>query len=98
MTLLPKLQRKAYDLTPEEAYELDHLRDVSGVAFPFWRRVASRCDVDPGTIISVTGNRYKFTALPICHGKWWCWPSPLECQKPKDIEDMPRWMKSLARA
>jgi hypothetical protein len=75
----PKLARKTYELTPQEASELRSLREVPGEAFKFWKRVAERCVVDPSTIIGITNNRSKFTALPFGHGKWWCWPSALEC-------------------
>lgn len=100
MTLIPimragraKLARKVYELTPQEALELKHLRDAPCVAFEFWRKVAARLDVDPETILAhPCGDRSKFTALPFGHGKWWCWPSPLEC-KPPDVQVMPRWMK-----
>ncbi len=81
----PALRRKTYDLTPEELSDLDRLRrDIPGVAFSFWRKVAARRDLDPKTILG-GGIRSKFTALPFDHGKHWCWPIPLACShKPKD--------------
>lgn len=48
------------------------------VAWGFWRRVASVRGLDPATLIS---NGSTFTALPLNHGKAWCFPIPLKCTR-----------------
>lgn len=80
-----KLTRKTYDLTAEETAEFRRLRDFPGVGLAFWRRVAATRGLDPETVITVGREPLKFTALPVGHGKWWCWPSALECRhKPQE--------------
>lgn len=76
-----KIRRETYELTAEEVSQLENLRGWPGVAFDFWRKVATRLGVDPKTIIHDFIDRRKFTGLPAGHGKWWCFPIPLECLK-----------------
>lgn len=44
----------------------------------WWGQVAHLNGIDPGSIIHSSIDSTKFTALPIGHGKHWCWPSPLQ--------------------
>lgn len=83
----PALRRKTYELTIEECEDLERLRrDVPGVAFTFWRKAAARRDLDYKTILGHAGGiRSKFTALPMGHGKHWCWPIPLACKRKPDL-------------
>lgn len=55
-----------------------------GEAWRFWKRVAAARGVDHGSIIS---RGEYFTALPIGHGKAWCFPIPLKCSKKPKYEE-----------
>lgn len=69
--------RNAYSLEPDEQLRFDRLKWTKreGAAVAFWKSVAERRGLDPKTIITYEPG--TFTALPLGHGKHWCWPSPL---------------------
>ena len=73
--------RETYRLTDEEAEAFRQLRPVDGVAFKFWQAVAADRGLDYRTILGDTRDYRNFTALPLRHGRPWCWPSSLECKK-----------------
>lgn len=73
---------QAYHLTPTEMRDFDRLPPFEGFAWKFWQRVAYVRDLDYTTIIARAPH---FTALPLGHGKHWCFPSPLKCKKPPPI-------------
>jgi hypothetical protein len=70
--------RKSFILTEIEYSAFKRLRPIQGEAISFWHRVARRRELDPGSIIS---NGETFTALPMDHGKQWCFPIVLKCKK-----------------
>jgi hypothetical protein len=49
--------------------------------FKFWQRVADARGLDYHTIIGTENAPYSFTAMPVGHGKHWCFPEPLELPK-----------------
>ena len=70
--------RKQFELDRFERNRFQSLNPFQDEAFMFWRRVAQVRNLDPESVIS---NGNTFTALPIGHGKWWCFPMPLKCKK-----------------
>lgn len=76
--------RVTVTLEPDEQVEFGRLRKWPGAAFAFWRRVCGRRGLDPKTLIG-------FTALPIGHGKHWCWP-----YSPHGLAVIPDWIKREA--
>ena len=80
--------RSTYRLTADELDALNALWPLprfvtdSGRTWEFWRWVAAARGLDYTTIIGKPFVRDTFTALPLGHGKHWCWPSPLNLQKP----------------
>lgn len=70
--------RQAFELTHIELTQFNRLRPIQGEALAFWARVARRRELDPESVIS---DGLKFTALPVGHGKHWCWPLALQCKK-----------------
>jgi hypothetical protein len=81
------MKRKVYDLTSDEAEAFRKMLPVEGAAFKFWCRVAAARWLDASTIIGLTGtvNSVVFSALPLGHGKPWCWPAALRCGKPPSV-------------
>jgi hypothetical protein len=77
------MKRETYRLAPAERLAFAKLRplyDASSV-FRFWWAVARARCLDGTTIIGMPGDPHAFTALPLDHGKHWCWPKPLNCKK-----------------
>lgn len=70
----PRVRRQRFELNIDDQDEMNNLLPVAGQAFAFWRRVAWRLGIDPATII---GEGDSFTALPVWHGKHWCYPQSL---------------------
>lgn len=64
-------------LTPKENSEFAVLPPLPGEAFRFWWRVAKERGLDSASVLWKNG---KVTALPIGHGKHWCWPDTLNCR------------------
>ena len=74
--------REQYHLTPVELNRFYRIRPFQNEALGFWSWVARSRGLDPKTVISEsTGQQVRFTALPIGHGKSWCFPLPLKCKK-----------------
>ena len=69
--------RKTYELLPNEYAQFKRLQPIPGEAVSFWKRMAWIRKLDPETVIS---SSTKFTALPLGHGKHWCFPVPLLCK------------------
>jgi len=65
------LKRVTIALDPQERAEFAQLRGVPGAAYSFWKRVCGCRGLDYATLI-------MFTALPLGHGRQWCWPMPLQ--------------------
>jgi len=77
--------RKTYRLTADEAAAFpvpNALWPDAGLAFRFWATVAAARGLDYRSIIGNPLDRESFTALPLGHGKHWCWPASLRCHKP----------------
>jgi hypothetical protein len=77
---LPSDLRQTYVLNSEERQEFDKLWPQEGKAIKFWRAVADSRGLDYDTVMGVEHKPYEFTAMPMGHGKHWCWPEPLECK------------------
>lgn len=83
--------RQSFTLTEAEQMAFARLcarsrfHDAADV-WRFWRSVAQARGLDPASII---GNSVdpdgSFTALPLGHGKHWCWPAPLHVKKPPEL-------------
>lgn len=80
--------RQKHILTKEEYTKLkklpygepDHGHD-------FWATVALSRGLDPETVIGDFEEIEYFTALPLGHGKHWCYPYSLKCKRsPKSIK------------
>ena len=69
--------REKHQLNPIELRKFQRLAPFQGEAVAFWSWVARSRNLDPKSIIS---NGQNFTALPIGHGKHWCFPTPLKCK------------------
>lgn len=70
--------RTKHQLTPVELGKFNWLRPIQGEALAFWEQVAKVRNLDPKSIVS---NGQNFTALPVGHGKQFCFPVPLKCKK-----------------
>lgn len=78
------VKRQTHTLMDQEQLVFGRLRAIyhgAGAAdiWRFWRSVASARGLDPETIIGNLGHPEIFSALPLGHGKHWCWPMPLKC-------------------
>ena len=74
--------RKLFSLTPAEIDEMERLRHEAGYAYAFWQKVCEARGLDYTTVLTRAPDRtYDFSALPIGHGKYWCWPHPHQCPK-----------------
>lgn len=78
--------RNTYTMTEIEVTKFNRLRPFPGEAFTFWKRVAVDRGVDPGSMIT-EGHKAKFSALPLNHGKQWCFPFALKCVKKPTYKD-----------
>ncbi len=77
-------ERQHFALTSQEYDEFLHLRPIPGEAFDFWREIARRRKVDPGSILSEYG---RFIALPLGHHDHWCHPAPLHfASRPRAVQ------------
>lgn len=72
------MKRVQIVLTAEEKKEFRRLKTLQGEAFNFWFKVAVARDLDFATIID---DGTSVHALPLNHGKHWCWPISLKCKK-----------------
>lgn len=75
------MKREMIDLTPREDDAFNRLRPVPGDAFDFWRKVTADRGLDPVTVTSFSGSEKDVSALPLGHGKHWCWPSALHMKR-----------------
>jgi hypothetical protein len=84
--------RKKYTLTddelaewralPQESSEQDRALD----AWVFWNKVCRGRGLDSASLLAAHVPD-TFTALPIGHGKPWCWPQALRCRRlPEEFE------------
>lgn len=78
--------RNTFTMTEIETAQFYRLRPNQGEAIAFWNRVAQRRELDPKSMIT-EGHFGRFTALPLNHGKHWCFPIPLKCQKKPVYKD-----------
>ena len=72
------IMRKEYTLTDNEFGAFRKLGNYPEEGFDFWRDVARARNLDYKTIIGNVTNQRSFTALPVGHGKHWCFPLPLK--------------------
>lgn len=88
-----KIERKFYELTAEELAEFPACRRaLNGMigyglltgehVWTFWKRIARVRGLDYRSIIGVPDSPQRFSALPLDHGKHWCWPMTLQCVNP----------------
>lgn len=70
--------RIVFALDPIEWSDFQGIRPFLGDAFAFWREVANRRQLDPKSIIWISGDKYS--ALPRGHRAHWCYPMPLRCK------------------
>src|SRR5271168_840672 len=70
--------REQHSLTVQEERQFKWLKPEPGEAIEFWGGVAHRRGLDYTTLITAAP---KFSALPYDHGKQWCWPMKLKCNK-----------------
>lgn len=70
--------RKEYTLSNAEMIAFKWLRPFPGEALTFWEKVAAARQLDWKTVIS---NGEIFSALPLNHGKVWCFPMTIKCKK-----------------
>jgi hypothetical protein len=78
------MKRETYRLTPAERLAFARIGTgwMDGLSpRRFWAQVAKARGLDAATIIGVPFQPDAFTALPLDHGKHWCWPKPLNCKK-----------------
>ena len=85
------MKRNSYYLDDEEIGKFIRLtcqHPKDGEAYAFWRGVAYDRGLDYQTILGIEGRPHEFTALPLGHGKHWCWSLTLKCRHapPKFIE------------
>ena len=76
------MKRNSYYLDKFEIDKFNRLLPKDGEAYAFWRSVAHDRGLDYRTIISMPNRWDEFTALPLGHGKEWCWPMPAKCRNP----------------
>jgi hypothetical protein len=65
-------------LSSEETAAFNRIPPLQGEAWNFWKRVAVLRKLDADTLLWENG---VVTALPLGHGKQWCYPLPLKCRK-----------------
>lgn len=78
---MAKIKRETFRLSPEESALFRSLLPHQEVAWSFWKRVANSRSLDYKSIIGNPFDRESFTALPLKHGKHWCWPHELKCAR-----------------
>lgn len=88
------VRRKIYSLDDTEFFALQYRNLLDYRAF--WQLVAEKRGLDPESILHLLVNdslSRHFTALPLGHGKPWCWPIyPLKCEKrPHEIDHAREW-------
>ena len=74
------MKRQTFTLDRHEIDAFNRLPLRDGDAFTFWRSVAVARNLDYKTILNGL-IPYEFSALPLGHGKPWCWPMPLKMSK-----------------
>jgi hypothetical protein len=72
------MERTEYRLTAKEVDQLNQLPKFQGEAIKFWTGAAIARGLDYKTIIGNTQDHASFTALPVGHGKHWCYPALLK--------------------
>lgn len=70
--------RTKHQLTPIELAKFNRLPPYQGEAIAFWKWIAKTRNLDSRSIVSTGQN---FTALPVGHGKHFCYPLSLKCKK-----------------
>jgi hypothetical protein len=84
--------RRAYQLTTEERAIFARLCQRkrwynADDVWRFWWGVARSRGLDYTTIIGQSGDCMSFTALPLGHGRHWCFPSALKLPKAAEYPD-----------
>jgi hypothetical protein len=71
---VPIVQRHQFTMSAEQWRAMS-----SPVSNPFaiLAEICKPLRLDPKSVIHVSGM--VFSALPVGHGKAWCWPLPLKC-------------------
>ena len=82
--------RQSFVLTEDEEMTFGRLcarsrfHDAADI-WRFWRGLAFARGLDPVTVIGNDNDPARFTALPLGHGKHWCWPAALQVKKPPEL-------------
>ena len=71
--------RKAFKLNHAEWRQVRALPPVQGIALQWWHNKAISLGLDPKTLL-MCDDGWRFTGLPLGHGKHWCWPIDLKCR------------------
>ena len=82
------MKREKHRLDAFEAERFDNLPPIPERIRDFWRDAALTRGLDPKSVLAadIWRGRYSFTALPLGHGRHWCWPMALECgPRPQEV-------------
>ena len=83
------MKREKHHLAAEEIDAFERLPPVPERVRDFWRDAAMTRGLDPKSVLAadIWHDRYSFTALPLGHGKHWCWPMALGCgPRPQEMK------------
>jgi hypothetical protein len=60
---------------------------AAGIAFTFWKKMGDQLGFDYKSVLPHPDkSNWFFTALPLDHGKHWCYPVSLKCkQNPNEV-------------
>lgn len=74
------LKRQYFALNSDEIVALRAIQATSPLsgklARDWWRAKAQAAGMDPGSVIA---GQWKWSGLPVGHGKHWCYPVSLAC-------------------
>lgn len=73
--------RKSYHLFDHEIVKFNRLKPELGEAWEFWGEVCYIRGLDYASMMGNVDKPNEFTALPLNHGKHWCYPYTLKCSK-----------------
>ena len=73
------VKRVEISLTKQERQTHRNLKQEPDQALLFWETVCGERELDFRTVLPDPESG-RMTALPLNHGKHWCWPYPLICK------------------
>ena len=77
--------RQTHKLSHAEWRQVKALPPVQGVALEWWRLKALSVGLDSSTLL-MCDDGWRFTGLPLGHGKHWCYPIELKCRYKPPVE------------